>query len=112
MERLKNFLAEIMKWYLAHIERVSIYFHEGRHVTGDRLKEVQHYRRECEGYIRGLISAATDGDIFESVNPKLTTFFLLGALNSVASWYRKSGGGQRRNNQQDLRRYDDGILQS
>jgi AcrR family transcriptional regulator len=92
LQRLKRFLTDIMTWYLNNIERVSIYFNEGRYLTGDRLQELQRDRRSFEGYVRRLlIDAAAEGTIRHSVDPKLASLFILGALNSVATWYRKGG---------------------
>lgn len=92
MQRLERFLFDIMKWYLAHIERVSVFFNEGRHLTGDRLKEMKKNSRAFEAYVRNLIAtAAADGEIRRDINPKLASLFILGALNSVATWYNKSG---------------------
>lgn len=96
MHRLERFLFDIMKWYLAHIERVSIFFNEGRHLTGDRLQVMKKNSRAVDSYVRQLISTAkSDGEIRSSIDPKLSSLFIMGALNSVATWYRKSGSLSR-----------------
>ncbi|MEU6643590.1 TetR/AcrR family transcriptional regulator [Saccharomonospora sp. NPDC046836] len=92
LEQLRTYLTDIGAWYLHNIERVSIYFNEGRWLTGERLEKVRDERREFQGFLRGLIEkAAQQGEIAPHVEPRLATHLILGSLNNVSTWYRPDG---------------------
>ena len=41
LDQLRSYLERIALWYLTNIERVSIYFNEGKWLTGERRDEVR-----------------------------------------------------------------------
>lgn len=92
LEQLRFYLRRMALWYLEHIERVTIYFNEGRWLTGDRLEQVRRQRREFDGFLRSLIDKARDQHrIRADVDARLAGQLILGALNSISSWYRPDG---------------------
>lgn len=92
LEQLRFYLHEMALWYLQNIERVTIYFNEGRWLTGERLDEVRRQRREFDSFLRSLIEKARDQRrIRADVDARLAGQLILGALNSVSDWYRPDG---------------------
>lgn len=92
LEQLRHYLSEMTLWYLQNIDRVTIYFNEGRWLTGDRLEEVRRDRREFDSFLRSLIEKARDQHrVRPDVDARLAGQLILGALNSVSSWYRPDG---------------------
>lgn len=92
MERLRTYLKLIHLWYLEHPQRVSVYFTQQQHLTGDRYAEMHMQNREFEHFLRGLLAEAKRaGCLAEDVDPKLASFFILGALNSLPKWYQPGG---------------------
>lgn len=92
LDRLAAFFERWLLWYLRHLERVSLYFNEWRYLTGARRETVIEQRKFYEKFVRDLIiEAQAEGSVPTEVNPKLATFFLLGAINAVPTWYRANG---------------------
>ncbi len=92
MVQLHRYLVDMATWYLQNIERVTIYFNEGRWLTGERLERVRDERREFNGFLRSLIEKArVQGHIADHVEPRLVSHLILGSLNSVSGWYRSDG---------------------
>lgn len=92
LERLQTYLKLIHLWYLDHPQRVSVYFTQQQHLTGDRYAEMRMQNREFEHFLRGLlVEAQRAGVLADDVDPKLASFFILGALNSLPKWYQPGG---------------------
>lgn len=92
LDRLRTYLTLIHLWYLEHPERVSVYFTQQQYLTGDSYAEMRMQNREFEHFLRGLLAEAKrTGALAEDVDPKLATFFILGALNSLPNWYQPGG---------------------
>ena len=92
LERLHTYLKLIHLWYLDHPQRVNVYFTQQHHLTGDRYEEMRMQNREFEHFLRGLlVEAKGAGLLADDVDPKLATFFILGALNSLPKWYQPGG---------------------
>ena len=92
LERLRSYLRLIHLWYLEHPERVSVYFNQQHHLTGESYVEMRMQSREFERFLRGLLAEAKrSGALAADVDPKLATFFILGALNSLPRWYQSGG---------------------
>jgi AcrR family transcriptional regulator len=92
LEQLRFYLERYVIWYLENVERVSLYFSELRHLTGERRVTVRAQRDLYDGFLRGRILAARDaGEVPADVDVRYMTFFLLGAINEMPSWYRRDG---------------------
>ncbi len=92
LERLRVYIERYTYWYLTHLERVGLYFSEWRHLTGDLLDKELARRAEFETFISGLIDEAkSDGCVPSELPSRHATFFLLGGVNSAATWYDPDG---------------------
>lgn len=91
LDELDEVLRELMQWYLDNVERVAIYFNEGRRLTGERLEEVEAAGRHFEQHLYNLLARAKkNGAIGGDVDLRLAIRFILGALNSVPTWHKPS----------------------
>ncbi|WP_051471194.1 TetR/AcrR family transcriptional regulator [Patulibacter minatonensis] len=92
LERLRAYVERYTAWYLTSFERVSIYFSEWHHLTGERRAKQLAQRAEFELFVRGLIAEARDaGAVDPEIDVKHASFFLLGGMNSAATWYSSTG---------------------
>ncbi|GAB3347628.1 TetR/AcrR family transcriptional regulator [Amycolatopsis echigonensis] len=92
LDQLRAFLHATAVWYLTNIERVSIYFNEGKRLTGERLEKVHAQGREFHSFIRSLIDKArTEEQVRPEVDPRVAAQLIVGALNSIPTWYRPDG---------------------
>lgn len=91
-ERLHEHFRLHVLWYLGRIEHVTVFFREWRFVTGERLELVVERRRGYDRFLRGLLEdCRAAGDLAADQDVKYVSFFLLGALNTAPSWYRRDG---------------------
>jgi AcrR family transcriptional regulator len=86
---LEAYINEIVHWYLSNIERVSVYFTEWRYLTGDKGDIVRKHRQVFSQYVRDILESADD--LRPGLDARLATFYILGAINNIPIWYRKTG---------------------
>jgi AcrR family transcriptional regulator len=92
LERLREFFARHVTWYLAHVEHATVFFREWRFLTGERRAIVAARRDGYEEFLRTLIvDCQKSGDVDPGLNVKYALFFVLGAVNAVPEWYRRTG---------------------
>jgi hypothetical protein len=90
---MHTYFARYVRWYLENVERVSIYFSEWRHLTGERRRAVLEQRRHYNEFVEQLIEdVKAAGSATPDLDVKFATFFLLGAVNGLPTWYRRRGG--------------------
>jgi AcrR family transcriptional regulator len=90
LDELDEILQELMQWYLDNVERVAIYFNEGRRLTGERLEEVEAAGRRFEQHLYTLLARAKKDGAIGDIDLRLCIRFILGALNSVPTWHKPS----------------------
>lgn len=92
LTKLRTYFERHVKWYLDNVEHASVFFHEWRFLTGERLEVVKERRDGYERFLRDVIEAAQrSGDIDARVPSKYMLLYILGAVNAVPDWYRRSG---------------------
>jgi AcrR family transcriptional regulator len=92
LEKLREHFRLHMRWYLDRTEHVTVFFREWRFLTGGRLATVMDRRQNYDRFLRGLLAECrAAGDLDPDVDLKYISFFLLGALNTAPSWYRRDG---------------------
>ena len=89
-QRLDAYLNEIVHWYLSNVERVSLYFNEWRYLTGDYADAVRKHRKVFADFVRDILEEASD-ELRPGVDLRLATVYILGAINYIPLWYRKTG---------------------
>lgn len=91
-ERLATYLSLLSSWYLANVERVSIYFKEGGQLSGSRAEAVRRERKTTLAFFCRLIDdAKKTGLVREDVDTKLAALMIFGQLNSFPDWYKRKG---------------------
>lgn len=93
LERLHEHFRLHVLWYLDNPEHVTVFFRDWRYLTGERLDLVVDRRRGYDRFLRGLLEECQAAGVMSAViDGKYVSFFLLGALNSAPTWYRRGGG--------------------
>lgn len=88
LELLQLYLTRYLEWYLTNFGTVSLYLSEWIHLTGERRAVGVALRHEFEDFIRDQIAAAqSTGTVAADLDPKLASFAILGAVNSVGTWW-------------------------
>lgn len=91
-ECLSLYLSLLVSWYLANVERVSIYFKEGGQLSGPRAEAVRVQRKTTLAFLRRLLDAAKEtGLVRADVDTKLASLMIFGQLNSFPDWYKRHG---------------------
>ncbi len=92
LDRLHWFVRTYLEYFFARYELMSLYFTEWSHLTGEYRSEVLAQRAEFEVVVRDLIrQAQADGTVPADLDDRHAAFFILSAVNSVATWYRREG---------------------
>jgi AcrR family transcriptional regulator len=92
LERLHEFVLRFIAYYTENIKRVDLYFREWRFVEGELGAEVRRRRRVYDDFIRGLLRQAIDaGELPPETDVKVTTYYVMAALNGLPAWYRRGG---------------------
>ena len=90
--RLSLYLSLLGSWYLANIERVSIYFKEGGQLSGSRAEAVRAQRKSTLAFLCRLLDDAKEsGLVRPDVDTKLASLMIFGQLNSFPDWYMRHG---------------------
>ena len=91
-QRLRAYIERLTLWYLVNRERASLYFTDWRYLTGEYAEVVRGQRRRFQSYLHGIVSDAhQQGLTREDLDVKVTSLYILSAVNSVPMWYRSSG---------------------
>lgn len=91
-KRVRAYVENLTLWYLADHERASLYFTEWRYLTGKEGETVRRQRREFERFLRDIITEAHEAGLTRpGLDVRLTSFYILSAVNSVPIWYRPAG---------------------
>jgi TetR/AcrR family transcriptional regulator, cholesterol catabolism regulator len=92
LARLHRYVELYVVWYFNNVERAALYFTERRYLGGEKKKAVYAQGRVHTNFVQELITEAkAEGDVRDEVDPKFATFFVMGALNGVPDWYRRTG---------------------
>jgi len=88
LDKLRDYLFRFVVYYLEHPKIVGLYYRERRVLTGEWEEQLARQRREYDRFVGDLIRAAREqGEIPRSIDPRLATFFVIGAINGIADWH-------------------------
>lgn len=92
LTRLREYFERHVTWYLEHVEHATVFFREWRFLTGERRRIVKARRDGYEQFIAGLIKdGQAAGSIAADLDVKYALYYVLGAVNAVPEWYRRTG---------------------
>ncbi|MCZ7575209.1 MAG: TetR/AcrR family transcriptional regulator [Ardenticatenaceae bacterium] len=75
----------------SHPDVLTVFLHELKSVSPERLPEVLALRDEYEQLVRSVIAGGIDEGVFRPVDVPLATFGLLGLVNWLYQWYKPGG---------------------
>ena len=77
----------------ANIAYTRVFYHEFRHLTGERYHEIVSFRETYERYVQGLIEEGQAiGTFCRGRDARVMMIAVLTLLNSVQQWYRPRPG--------------------
>ena len=90
-EKLKMLIDNHLTLLVEYKDNTNIFLHELRNLpVKDRkahLKKIKHYERDVEA----IIVEMKKNGYFRGLDPKIVAFGILGMMNWIMRWYRKSG---------------------
>ena len=90
--KLWAYVERLSLWYLGNRERASLYFTEWRYLTGEYETAVRAQRREFELYLRDMLIEAREAGLTRAdLDARISSAYILSAVNSVPIWYRPGG---------------------
>jgi AcrR family transcriptional regulator len=92
VERMRIAICEHIKAVAEHPERTLVVFHQWRFLSGpNRARAVAMRRRYAKAFMRIVNDGIAGGDFNPKLDPRITVFAILGALNWTPEWYSPSG---------------------
>lgn len=92
VEKLREYVKEHVKFNATHTTKIATYYHDFELIGEERRPVIVDQRRQFEEFITDLIvQAQSAGEIDGHVDPKVTAYLILGAMNWVYTWYRPEG---------------------
>jgi hypothetical protein len=90
-ERLAYLIREHVRVMTEELEGSPLAF-EVSALSPDRRDEIIAGRDRYEAVLRDIVSAGIRSGELRKVDPKMTVFAILGAINWIARWYDPEGG--------------------
>jgi AcrR family transcriptional regulator len=72
-------------------DELTIFHVELKSLSADRRQRMARSRDRYEGLFRGVVRDGVERGTFRRVDPKTTTFAILGACNWFTQWFRPDG---------------------
>jgi AcrR family transcriptional regulator len=92
LEKLREYVLRFVTYYAENIKRVDLYFREWRFIEGELAHEVRQRRKAYDGFVRKLLQQAIDvGELPASTDVRVTTYYVVAAINGLPNWYRPKG---------------------
>ena len=90
--RMRIAICEHIKAVAENPERTLVVFHQWRFLSGpNRARAVAMRRRYAKAFVRIVNDGIASGDFDPGLDPRITVFAILGALNWTPEWYSQSG---------------------
>ncbi|MCW2993088.1 MAG: hypothetical protein JWQ18_583 [Conexibacter sp.] len=92
LSRLHTYLERYITFFLENIDRMSLYVREWRHLDPPHRTRIVEQRRIYEDFAVELIREAQQrGEASKDIDARYATFFIVGAISSLAEWYDPHG---------------------
>lgn len=93
VDRLHAYIVRFVAYYVENTEIVGLYYRERRFLGGDWAERLRVQRRDYDRFVGSLIETAQrEGELPASLEPRLATFFVIGAINEISDWYQPELG--------------------
>jgi TetR/AcrR family transcriptional regulator, cholesterol catabolism regulator len=91
-ERMRTAICEHVRVVAENPERTLVVFHQWRFLSGpNRARAVSMRRRYAKTFMKIVNDGVACGDFNAELDPRMTVFAILGALNWTPEWYSASG---------------------
>lgn len=91
-EKLRRIVKMHVTLLTGDLNSATVFLHEWRHLTNDKLSEFKKLRNRYESGFRSIVSLGEDENIFEAADEKFAVLTILSALNWITEWYNPGGG--------------------
>lgn len=92
LDRLTLYVRRQVEYNLAHLERISIYYHDIDHLSEDHRTDLYARRRVHEHFVTDLIrDAQRRGEAGPGLDARIAANFVFGTIIWVYRWYRPKG---------------------
>jgi AcrR family transcriptional regulator len=79
-------------WYMANIERITVYLADWTHLTGARRDRARAIRRDQVDRLISIIDEVKrEGGADPEIDSAHAAYFLFSAVNGLVTWYRRGG---------------------
>ncbi len=90
--RMRIAIREHIKVVAENPERTLVVFHQWRFLSGpNRARAVAMRRRYAKAFMKIVNDGIASGDFNPKLDPRITVFAILGAVNWTPEWYSQSG---------------------
>ena len=90
-ERLERLIAGHLEVIVREIDNATVFFHEWKFLNPNLQKQITERRDAYESHFRQTLEAGVKSGDFQIADLRITTLFVLSALNWTYHWYRPSG---------------------
>lgn len=92
IERLAQVVEAQTRFNIANADTLAVYYRDFGELSDARRKPIIAQRKRYEKLLAKMIEEAQrDGDIDAELDPKMTSYFMLGAVNWLYTWYDPNG---------------------
>lgn len=92
IERLAQVVEAQTKFNIANADTLAVYYRDFGELSDARRKPIIAQRKRYEKLLVKMIEEAQrDGDIDAELDSKMTSYFMLGAVNWLYTWYDPNG---------------------
>ncbi|GAB5602319.1 TetR/AcrR family transcriptional regulator [Thermus sp. FJN-A] len=91
VERVRAWVKGHLRVIAEELPRATVFFHEWKHLSPPYLEEAKALRRRYEEGVGRLIGEGVEKGVFQVESVRLSTLFILSALNWTYQWYRPDG---------------------
>lgn len=91
-EKLRQAVIAHIKVVEENLEAATVYFHEWKGLSRERLCEIQAKRDQYENMWANIVSRGIQEGEFRQVDEKFVRLLLLSVGNWIYQWYRPEGG--------------------
>jgi TetR/AcrR family transcriptional regulator, cholesterol catabolism regulator len=92
LERLHEYIRRHVAYNTHNLTKIGVFYHDFNLVSDERRRELVRHRKLYENFVTGLIEEAQErGDVDKQIDPKISTYFILGGVNWIYTWYSPKG---------------------
>lgn len=92
LEKLYGYIRRHLEYNAENLAKMAVYYHDFELLEPERRKEIREQRALYERFVTGLIKEGqAEGEIDTSIDAKVASYFIFGALNWIYTWFDPAG---------------------